>query len=217
MPHPEAATRVFVVDDHELVRRAVADVLSNCDDLEFAGAAGTMQEALDGMAEARPDIALIDMRLPDGDGVELTRALGARHPEVRCLIHTSVPDEKTVIDTISAGAFGYVLKDSSVPELVAAIRRVAAGEASLDPAVTGGVLAQVRRGAKQAEELSRLTEREQAILDLLAQGLSNREIASRVHAAEQTVKNQVSSLLGKLGLQSRTQAAVYAANLKREG
>lgn len=209
-------TRVFVIDDHELVRRALTDILASCDDLELVGKAATIQEALREIPFTRPDVALIDLHLPDGDGVELCRTIGMDHPDVRCLMHSSSSNEKAVADAISAGAVGYVLKDASIHELVEAIRKVAAGQASLDPGVTANVLARMKRSSERPEKVNPLSPREQMVLDLISQGLTNREIASRLHLAEQTVKNQVSSLLGKLGVQSRTQAAVYSSQLTHD-
>ena len=215
-PPAQRVMRVFVVDDHELVRRALTDILNGCDDLELVGTAGTIEEASRAIHATNPDVALIDLRLPDGDGTELCRSLGVTRPRVRCLMHTSFPDEQAVVDAIAAGAAGYVLKDASIGDLVDAIRKVAAGQAMLDPAVTAGVMDRVKRSSEQIKKVDRLTGREHTILELLSEGLTNRQIAVRLHLAEQTIKNQVSGLLNKLGLQSRTQAAVFATKLPRD-
>ncbi len=208
------ATRVFLLDDHEVVRRGLRDLLEAEDDLVVTGEAGTAEEALRRIPATRPDVAVLDVRLPDGNGVEVCREVRARHPEVRCLILTSFADDDALFQAIMAGASGYVLKQVKGVDLVDTVRRVAAGEALLDPTVTARVLERLRRGPDADPRLEQLTGQERRILDLIAEGLTNRQIAARVHLAEKTVKNYVSNLLTKLGMERRTQAAVYAAGLR---
>ena len=205
---------MFLLDDHEVVRRGLRDLLEAEDDLVVAGEAGTADEALRRIPATRPDVAVLDVRLPDGNGVEVCRDVRAHHPEVRCLILTSFADDDALFQAILAGASGYVLKQVKGVDLVDAVRRVAAGEALLDPAVTARVLDRLRSGPEADPRLARLTGQERRILDLIADGLTNRQIAARVHLAEKTVKNYVSNLLTKLGMERRTQAAVYAAGLR---
>ncbi|HEY6316833.1 MAG TPA: response regulator transcription factor [Acidimicrobiia bacterium] len=208
------ATRVFLLDDHEVVRRGLRDLLEAEDDLVVTGEAGTAEEALRRIPATRPNVAVLDVRLPDGNGVEVCREVRARHPEVRCLILTSFADDDALFQAIMAGASGYVLKQVKGVDLVDAVRRVAAGEALLDPTVTARVLDRFRSGPDADPRLEALTGQERRILDLIAEGLTNRQIAARVHLAEKTVKNYVSNLLTKLGMERRTQAAVYAAGLR---
>jgi len=207
-------TRVFLLDDHEVVRRGLRDLLEAEDDLVVTGEAGTAEEALRRIPATRPNVAVLDVRLPDGNGVEVCREVRARHPEVRCLILTSFADDDALFQAIMAGASGYVLKQVKGVDLVDAVRRVAAGEALLDPRVTARVLDRFRSGPDADPRLEALTGQERRILDLIAEGLTNRQIAARVHLAEKTVKNYVSNLLTKLGMERRTQAAVYAAGLR---
>ena len=214
MPGP---TRVFLLDDHEVVRRGLRDLLEAEDDLVVVGEAGTAEEALSRIPPTRPDVAVLDVRLPDGDGVEVCREVRSRHPEVRCLILTSFADDDALFRAIMAGAAGYVLKQVKALDLVDAIRRVGAGQALLDPTVTERVLERMRRGPERDQRLERLSDQERRILDLIAEGLTNRQIAERIHLAEKTVKNYVSNLLTKLGMERRTQAAVYAAGMRDHG
>ena len=204
-------TRIFLLDDHELVRRGLRDLIELEDDLEVTGEAATADEALRRLPAARPDVAVLDVRLPDGNGVEVCREIRSRHPEVRCLMLTSFADDEALFDAIMAGASGYVLKQVRGNELVEDIRRVAAGQSLLDPNVTAKVLDRLRAGPAEENELSALTEQEHRILGYLAEGLTNRQIAERMYLAEKTVKNYVSNLLAKLGMHRRTEAAVYAA------
>jgi DNA-binding NarL/FixJ family response regulator len=206
--------RIFLLDDHEVVRRGVRDLLEAEDDFEVVGEAGTAEEALSRIPPTRPHVAILDVRLPDGDGVEVCREVRSRHPEVQCLILTSFTDDEALFQAIMAGAAGYLLKQIRGNELVDGIRRVASGQSLLDPAVTERVLARLRAPAETDERIARLTNQERKILDLIAEGMTNRQIAEQVFLAEKTVKNYVSSLLLKLGMERRTQAAVYAAGLR---
>jgi two-component system, NarL family, response regulator DevR len=209
--------RVFLLDDHEIVRRGVRELLEVEDDFEVVGEAGTAAEALARIAAAAPDVAIIDMRLPDGNGVEVCREVRSRHPEVQCVVLTSFADDEALFDSIMAGAAGYLLKQIAGNDLVDAVRRVAAGQSLLDPNVTARVLERLRNGPVQDERLARLTDQERKILDLIAEGLTNRQIGERMFLAEKTVKNYVSNLLGKLGMERRTEAAVFATRLARPG
>jgi len=206
--------RIFLLDDHEVVRRGVRELLEVEDDLEVVGEAGTAEEALQRIPAASPDVAVIDMRLPDGNGVEVCREVRSRNPEVQCVVLTSFADDEALFDSIMAGAAGYLLKQIKGTDLVDAIRRVAAGQSLLDPSVTERVLERLRKGPEQDERLSRLTEQERKILDLIAEGLTNRQIGERMGLAEKTVKNYTSHLLAKLGLERRTQAAILATQLR---
>jgi DNA-binding NarL/FixJ family response regulator len=210
----DGVVRVFLLDDHEVVRRGLRDLLEVDGDLEVVGEAGTAAEALSRIPPTKPDVAVLDVRLPDGNGVEVCREVRSRHPEIRCLILTSFSDDEALFQSIMAGASGYLLKEIAGTDLVDAVRRVAAGQSLLDPAVTARVLDRLRDGPETDAGLARLTAQERKILDLIADGLTNREIAEQVHLAEKTVKNYVSNLLTKLGMQRRTQAAVYAARLR---
>lgn len=205
--------RVFLLDDHEVVRRGLAELLTAEGDVTVVGEAGTAADALARIPPTRPDVAVLDVRLPDGDGVEVCREIRSRHPEVQCLILTSFADDEALFQAIMAGAAGFVLKQVRGADLLDAVRRIAAGQSLLDPAVTARVLERVRRGPEEDERLAQLTPQERNILELIAEGLTNRQIAERVHLAEKTVKNYVSNLLAKLGMERRTQAAVFAARL----
>jgi DNA-binding NarL/FixJ family response regulator len=207
-------TRVFLLDDHEVVRRGLRDLLEAEDDLVIAGEAGTAAEALARIPPTRPDVAVLDVRLPDGNGVEVCRDVRSRHPEVHCVMLTSFADDEALLQAIMAGASGYLLKQVKGTDLVETIRRVAAGQSLLDPVVTQRVMDRLRSGPERDERVKRLTGQERRILDLIANGLTNRQIAIEVHLAEKTVKNYVSNLLAKLGMERRTQAAVFAAGLR---
>jgi DNA-binding NarL/FixJ family response regulator len=211
---PLDPVRVFLLDDHEVVRRGLRDLLEAAGGLEVVGEAGTADEALRRIPPTRPDVAIVDVRLPDGNGVDVCREIRSAHPEVQCLILTSFSDDEALFQAIMAGAAGYLLKQIRGTDLVDAIRRVAEGQSLLDPAVTARVLDRLRTPPADDERLARLTDQERRILDLIAEGLTNRQIAQRIHLAEKTVKNYVSNLLAKLGMERRTQAAVYAARLK---
>ncbi len=208
-----APIRVFLLDDHELVRRGLRDLLEEAGDIEVVGEAGLVHDAMVRIGALQPDVAILDGRLPDGSGIDVCRDVRSRQPETACLILTSYDDDQALFAAIMGGAAGYVLKQIKGHDLVDAVRRVAAGQSLLDPAVTQRVLSRLREGPKEDPRLSSLTEQERRILGLVAEGLTNRQIASRMHLAEKTVKNYVSSLLSKLGLESRTQAAVFATKL----
>ena len=205
--------RVFLLDDHEIVRRGVRELLESNDDLEVVGEAGTAREAMDRIPALKPDVAVVDMRLPDGDGVEVCREVRSRDASIQCLILTSFADDEALFDSIMAGAAGYLLKQIKGTDLVDAIRRVAAGQSLLDPTLTARVLERLRKGPEEDQRLARLTDQERKILDLIAEGLTNRQIGVRMFLAEKTVKNYVSNLLSKLGMERRTEAAVFAARL----
>jgi two-component system response regulator DevR len=204
--HP---VRVFLLDDHEIVRRGIADLLETEPDITVVGEAGTAAEALRRIPAVQPDVAVLDARLPDGSGIDVCRDIRSSQPSVRCVILTSYDDEDAIFAAVMAGASGYLLKQIRGTSLVDAIRQVAAGKSLLDPSVTERLLARLREGHPRDERLASLTEREREILNLIAEGLTNRQIGERLFLAEKTVKNYVSGLLAKLGLQRRTQAAVY--------
>lgn len=206
--------RVFLLDDHEVVRRGVRDLLEAQEDFEVVGEASTAEEGLSRIPPTKPDVAVVDMRLPDGNGVEVCREVRSRDSGIQCLILTSFADDEALFDAIMAGAAGYLLKQIKGTDLVDAIRRVASGQSLLDPEVTARVLERLRKGPEEDERLARLTEQERKILDLIAEGLTNRQIAERIFLAEKTVKNYVSNLLAKLGMERRTEAAVFAARLR---
>jgi two-component system, NarL family, response regulator DevR len=208
------AIRVFLVDDHEVVRRGLKELIDSEDDLEVVGEAGTAGMALAGVATTSPDVAVLDVRLPDGNGVEVCREIRARDPKTACLMLTSFGDDEALFDAIMAGAAGYLLKDIRGNDLIDAIRRVAAGDSLLDPSVTGKVLERLRKGDEEDPRLASLSEQERKILALIAEGLTNRQIAERMHLAEKTVKNYVSNMLAKLGMQRRTEAAVFYTQLE---
>ena len=208
--------RVFLLDDHEVVRRGLAELLGLEADLEVVGEAGSAAEAQHRIPAARPDVAVLDVRLPDGSGVEVCREVRSSMPDVRCLMLTSYADDEALFDAIMAGASGYVLKDIRGNDLVEAIRAVASGKSLLDPVATQRVLERLRDGQKTDDRLEALTDQERRILDLIGEGLTNRQIGERMHLAEKTVKNYVSSLLAKLGMERRTQAAAFSARLTAE-
>ena len=209
------AVRVFLLDDHEVVRRGLTDLLETEPDLEVVGEAATAREALARIPALRPHVAVLDIRLPDGDGVTVCREIRSQMPEVACLMLTSFADDEALFDAIMAGAAGYVLKQVRGTDLVNAIRTVANGGSMLDPKATSRVMARLRAGAERKDPLSGLSEQERRILDLIGEGLTNRQIGERLYLAEKTVKNYVSSLLSKLGMERRVQAAVYATQLKQ--
>ena len=206
--------RVFLLDDHELVRRGLRELLEPEPDLEVVGESGSAAEALRRMPALRPDVAVLDARLPDGSGIDVCRDIRSRHPEIQALILTSFDDDDALFAAIMAGAAGYVLKDIHGDDLVDAIRRVHAGQSLLDPAVTGQVLERLRHGKPEDKRLAALSEQERRVLSLIGEGLTNRQIAEQMFLAEKTVKNYVSSLLSKLGMERRTQAAIFATRLE---
>jgi two-component system, NarL family, response regulator DevR len=207
------ALRIFLVDDHEIVRRGLAELIDVQADLEVVGEAATAEEAIDRISMVMPDVAIVDLRLPDGNGVEVCREVRSRSPLTACLIFTSFSDDEALFDAIMAGASGYLLKQIKGVDLLDAIRRVGAGQSLLDPGVTARVLERLRTGTPEDDRVSRLTDQERKILDLIAEGLTNRQIAQRIFLAEKTVKNYVSNILAKLGMERRTEAAVFAARL----
>ncbi|MGC9416758.1 response regulator [Streptomyces sp. DR3-1] len=209
---------VFLLDDHEMVRRGVHEMLSTEDDIEVVGEAGTAAEALARIPATRPDVAVLDVRLPDGSGVEVCREVRSRDESVKCLMLTSYADDEALFDAIMAGASGYVLKAIRGADLLDAVRQVAAGHSLLDPAATARVLERLRGHGTPGDDdrLSGLTEQERRILDLIGEGLTNRAIGERLHLAEKTIKNYVSALLAKLGMERRSQAAAYVARMHAE-
>ncbi|OIJ68715.1 response regulator [Streptomyces mangrovisoli] len=205
--------RVFLLDDHEVVRRGVHDLLNDEPDISVVGEAATVEQALVRVPALRPDVAVLDVRLPDGDGVSVCRELRSRMPELACLMLTSFDDEEALLDSIMAGASGYVLKQIQGSDLVSAVRTVAAGQSLLDPSATTRLMARLRHDQQREEEpdaLPGLTDREREILALIGEGLTNRQIGQRLFLAEKTVKNHISRLLAKLGVERRIQAAVIA-------
>ncbi len=209
----QTSIRVFLLDDHELVRRGLRDLLESEGDIEVVGEAGTVAEATARIPALRPHVAILDARLPDGSGIDVCRDVRSIDPTIKALILTSYDDDEALFAAILAGAAGYVLKQIGSGDLVDGVRRVASGQSLIDPALTQRVLDRVRNGPEQHAELASLTEQERKILTLIAEGLTNRQIGERMFLAEKTVKNYVSSILAKLGLERRTQAAVLASKL----
>jgi DNA-binding NarL/FixJ family response regulator len=210
------AITVFLLDDHEIVRRGLAQLLESEPDITVVGEAGTAAQALARIPALRPDVAVLDVRLPDGDGVEVCRDVRSSvTPPPACLMLTSFSDDEALFAAIMAGAAGYQLKQVAGVDLVSAIRTVAAGGSLLDPRATAAVLERLRRGDEPADpRLASLSPQERRILELIAEGMTNRQIGTELYLAEKTVKNYVSSLLHKLGFTRRTEAAVYAAELR---
>lgn len=204
---------VFLVDDHEVVRRGVRDLLESSGDVDVVGEAGSVAEARSAVPAAAPDVAVLDVQLPDGTGIELCRELRSARPELACLMLTSFPDDDALLDAVVAGASGYVLKQVRGSDLVAAVHQVAAGHSLLDPVLRERAATRIRSGPEDDDRLKHLTPQERRILDLLADGLTNRQIAEEMFLAEKTIKNYVSNLLAKMGMSRRTEAAVYAARL----
>ena len=205
--------KVFLLDDHEVVRRGLRELLESTGDIEVVGESGLAAEATARIPALRPDVAILDGRLPDGSGIDVCRDIRSVDPSINALILTSYDDDEALFAAILAGASGYVLKQINGHDLIDTVHRVAAGQSLIDPALTARVLDRVRNGAPSQPELADLTEREREILGLIAEGMTNRQIGERLFLAEKTVKNYVSSLLAKLGLERRTQAAVLAARL----
>jgi two-component system response regulator DevR len=212
----ETRIRVFLVDDHEVVRRGVRDLLTTDGDIEVIGESSSVAETLAKIGPLRPDVAVIDVRLPDGNGVELCREVRSMCPSTACLMLTSFTDDEAMVDAIVAGAAGYVLKQIRGNDLLNAVRTVAAGGSLLDPSMAAAVFDRLRRPEVVDERLERLTDQERKILELIAEGHTNRQIGQQLYLAEKTVKNYVSNLLAKLGMQRRTEAAVFATKLRME-
>lgn len=208
--------RIFLLDDHEVVRRAIADLLDSVDGFEVVGEAGSAAEAMMRVRAARPDVAILDGRLPDGSGIDVCREIRSAMPDTYCIILTSYDDNDAVLASVLAGASGYVLKEVGTADLIDAVSQVALGRSLIDPAVIAMVVERVRHGPPSQHRLAVLTEREREVLDLMAEGLTNRQIGDRLYLAEKTVKNYVSAILGKLGMERRTQAAVFGAEARRE-
>lgn len=208
--------KVFLVDDHEVVRRGLVDLLSADRDLEVIGEAGSVLQAMARIPALQPDVAVLDVRLPDGNGVELCRDLLSRMPDLRCLMLTSFTSEEAMLDAILAGASGYIVKDIKGMELAEAIKDVGAGRSLLDSRAAAALMSRLRGAAEHADPLAGLTGQERVLLDLLGEGLTNKQIGARMFLAEKTVKNYVSRLLAKLGMERRTQAAVFVSKLGRE-
>jgi two-component system, NarL family, response regulator DevR len=204
---------VFLLDDHEVVRRGVRNILDTEDDIQVIGEAGTMASALSRMAPLAPDVAVLDVRLPDGDGVSVCREIRSTLPDTACLMLTSYGDDQALLGAIVAGAAGYVLKATCGSDLVSAVRTVAAGQSTLDAYAAQRVMTRLRERMATVDPLSALSDQEKRVLDLVAEGLTNRQIADRMFLAEKTAKNYVSSVLAKLGMQRRSQAAAFAARL----
>ena len=207
-------TRVFLLDDHEVVRRGIRDLLEAEEDLVVVGEAGTVEEAVGRILATSPDACVLDVRLPDGSGVEVCRTVRERRPELACLMLTSYSDDEALLEAVLAGASGYLLKQVRGADLVDAVRRVAAGQSLLDPSMTTALLRRLREGSPEDERLAMLTEQERKVLHLLAEGRTNRQIGDELFLAEKTVKNYVSNVLAKLGMSRRTEAAVWAARLE---
>jgi DNA-binding NarL/FixJ family response regulator len=206
-------TRVFLVDDHEVVRAGLRELLETTGEFDVVGEASTAEDAVRLIKATRPQVAVLDVRLPDGNGIEVCRDIRSALPDVGCLMLTSFADDEALFDSIMAGAAGYVLKQVRGTDLVDAVRKVAAGQSLLDPAVTARVLERIRRGDDHDGRLDELTEQERQILELIGEGLTNRQIAAKMHLAEKTVKNYVSNLLVKLGMSRRTEAAAFIARV----
>lgn len=205
--------KVFLLDDHEIVRRGLRNLLTAEDDIEVVGEAGTAASALARIPALEPDVAVLDVRLPDGDGISVCREIRSRHPETACLMLTSYGDDQALLGAIMAGAAGYVLKQTCGSDLVGAVRTVAAGGKTLDDDSTQRVIARIQERVTSVDPLSALSDQEKRVLELVAEGLTNRQIAERMFLAEKTAKNYVSSVLTKLGMQRRSQAAAFAARL----
>jgi two-component system, NarL family, response regulator DevR len=213
---PSTPIRVYLLDDHEVVRQGLRALLESAGDIEVVGESGSAQDAASRIPALRPDVAVLDARLPDGSGIEVCRTIRSVDASINALILTSYDDDEALFAAIMAGAAGYVLKEIRGNDLVAAVRHVATGGSLIDPALTARVLDRVRNGPATAPELADLTEQELKLLALIAEGLTNRQIGEQMFLAEKTVKNYVSTILSKLGLQRRTQAAVLAAKLLDE-
>ena len=208
--------RAFLMDDHEVVRQGVRALLESSGEIEVVGEAANAAEALARIPALQPDVAVLDVRVPDGNGIEVCREIRSS-VGTNCLMLTSYSDDEALFEAIMAGASGYMLKQIRGKELLDAVKRVAAGESLLDPAITGRVLQRLRTPSEEDERLSRLTPQERRILHYIADGMTNRQIASEMYLAEKTIKNYVSNMLGKLGMERRTEAAVFATKLELTG
>ncbi|MET8518650.1 response regulator transcription factor [Nocardioides sp. NPDC004968] len=209
--------RVFLLDDHEVIRRGIKDLLEDEDDIVVVGESGLADEARRRIPALRPHVAILDGRLPDGSGIDVCRDVRSVDPSIAALILTSFDDDDALFSAIMAGASGYLLKQVRSADLVETVRQVAAGKSMLDPAVTAQVLDRIRSGPKTNSAFEHLTDHERRILELIGEGLTNRQIGKEMHLAEKTVKNYVSSLLAKLGLESRTQAAILVTRTLQGG
>jgi DNA-binding NarL/FixJ family response regulator len=209
-PAASEPIRVYLLDDHEIVRRGIKDLLESSGDILVVGESGSAADATRRIPALRPDVAILDGRLPDGSGIDVCREVRSRNPEIKALILTSYDDDDALFAAIMAGAAGYILKQVGGNDFVETVRRVAAGQSMLDPAVTAQVLERVRSGPKADPALEQLTDQELRILELIGEGMTNRQLAESMFLAEKTVKNYVSSMLAKLGLESRTQAAIFS-------
>ncbi len=214
---PDQPIRVFLLDDHEIVRQGIRTFLEAAGDIEVVGESGSAIEAANRIPALRPHVAVLDARLPDGSGIEVCRSVRSIDPSISALILTSYDDDEALFSAIMAGAAGYVLKEIKSSDLLTAVRHVASGESLIDPALTRRVLERVRNPSTTAPELAQLTDQEIKLLEYIAEGLTNREIGERMFLAEKTVKNYVSTVLAKLGVERRTQAAVIAAKLLDAG
>jgi len=208
--------KVFLVDDHEVVRRGLIDLLGADPELDVIGEAGSVAQAMAQIPALKPDVAVLDVRLPDGNGIELCRDLLSKMPDLRCLMLTSFTSDEAMLDAILAGASGYVVKDIKGMELARAIKDVGAGRSLLDNRAAAALMAKLRSAAERSDPLSGLTDQERVLLNLLGEGLTNKQIAARMFLAEKTVKNYVSRLLAKLGMERRTQAAVFVSKLDQQ-
>lgn len=214
-PTSDERIRIFLLDDHEIVRQGIAELLAAVPGFSIVGEAANASDALPRVLASRPDVAVLDMRLPDGDGIDVCREIRSRMPATHCLMLTSCDDHEAVLAAVLAGASGYVLKEVRASGLVDAIRRVAAGQSLMEPALVAEALSQVDVEAPLDPRVQNLTERERQVLELITDGLTNRQIGARLHLTEKTVKNYASGLFTKLGLERRSQAAVFGAGLRR--
>ncbi len=210
----ELPIRVFLLDDHEIVRRGVRELLQGEPDIEVVGEAATAAEAMTQVPPLKPDVAILDVRLPDENGAEVCRDLRSENPDLKCIMLTSFDDDEALLLAVLAGASGYLLKQVRGSDIVESVRRVAAGNSLMDPALVSRASERLRSGVQESVRLKGLTGQERKILDLLAEGRTNRQIANEMFLAEKTVKNYVSNLLSKMGMSRRTEAAVYAARLQ---
>lgn len=207
----ETPKKILIVDDHEIVRKGLVMLISRQEGLVVAGEAGSAAEAVEKAKELSPDVVVLDIRLPDGSGVEACRDIRAENPDIKVLMLTSYSDEEAVMGSIMAGASGYLLKEIRSQEIVDAIKKIGSGQSLLDPMVTAGVLERIRNGNDADDGWNQLSNQEQRILEFIADGKTNREIAQEIHLSDKTVKNYVSNILGKLEVSRRSQAAAYLA------